>query len=107
MDRLSRAPVGDCDICSGEHVRAIAVAIRELGGALTEEQRAGFDELLERADAMWIPLDDPFDDAGEAPASLQAHATRARRPGRNDPCHCGSGKKYERCHLEADGNARN
>ena len=24
------------------------------------------------------------------------------RPGRNDPCHCGSGKKYKHCHLEAD-----
>jgi hypothetical protein len=24
------------------------------------------------------------------------------RPGRNDPCHCGSGKKYKRCHLPLD-----
>ena len=23
-------------------------------------------------------------------------------PGRNDPCHCGSGKKYKQCHLGAD-----
>jgi hypothetical protein len=23
-------------------------------------------------------------------------------PGRNDPCHCGSGKKYKQCHLTAD-----
>lgn len=22
--------------------------------------------------------------------------------GRNEPCHCGSGKKYKKCHLEAD-----
>jgi hypothetical protein len=22
--------------------------------------------------------------------------------GRNDPCHCGSGKKYKQCHLGAD-----
>jgi hypothetical protein len=22
--------------------------------------------------------------------------------GRNDPCHCGSGKKYKSCHLEKD-----
>ena len=27
------------------------------------------------------------------------------RPGRNDPCPCGSGKKYKRCHLGLD--ARN
>src|SRR5581483_2663861 len=22
--------------------------------------------------------------------------------GRNDPCHCGSGRKYKKCHLAAD-----
>ena len=22
--------------------------------------------------------------------------------GRNDPCHCGSGEKYKKCHLAAD-----
>ena len=26
----------------------------------------------------------------------------ASRPGRNDSCHCGSGKKYKKCHLRAD-----
>jgi hypothetical protein len=25
--------------------------------------------------------------------------------GRNEPCHCGSGKKYKKCHLEKDENA--
>ena len=24
------------------------------------------------------------------------------KPNRNDPCHCGSGKKYKKCHLAAD-----
>ncbi|NTU82987.1 MAG: hypothetical protein HGA45_27075 [Chloroflexales bacterium] len=24
------------------------------------------------------------------------------RPGRNDPCWCGSGRKYKHCHLRAD-----
>jgi uncharacterized protein YecA (UPF0149 family) len=26
----------------------------------------------------------------------------AKLPGRNDPCHCGSGKKYKKCHEEKD-----
>jgi hypothetical protein len=26
----------------------------------------------------------------------------ARIPGRNDPCHCGSGKKYKNCCLDKD-----
>jgi hypothetical protein len=29
-------------------------------------------------------------------------APRTSKPGRNDPCWCGSGKKYKRCHLAVD-----
>ncbi|HEY7291778.1 MAG TPA: SEC-C metal-binding domain-containing protein [Vicinamibacterales bacterium] len=32
------------------------------------------------------------------PAALPPHP----RPGRNDPCHCGSGRKYKHCCLEKD-----
>ena len=28
--------------------------------------------------------------------------TSKKAPGRNDPCHCGSGKKYKSCHLAQD-----
>jgi hypothetical protein len=28
--------------------------------------------------------------------------TTARQLGRNDPCHCGSGRKYKQCCLEKD-----
>lgn len=28
--------------------------------------------------------------------------TEAKRPGRNDPCHCGSGRKYKHCCLAKD-----
>ena len=30
----------------------------------------------------------------------------AEHLGRNEPCHCGSGKKYKRCHLAADAEAQ-
>ena len=30
----------------------------------------------------------------------------AKKPGRNDPCWCGSGKKYKRCHLDTDVRAK-
>lgn len=33
-------------------------------------------------------------------------AAQARKLGRNDPCWCGSGKKYKHCHLAADMKAR-
>jgi hypothetical protein len=29
-------------------------------------------------------------------------ATPREKPGRNDPCWCGSGKKYKKCHLHED-----
>ena len=29
-------------------------------------------------------------------------AAQRKSLGRNDPCHCGSGKKYKQCHLAAD-----
>ncbi len=50
--------------------------------------------------------------AGRGASSIdQARASTATRPepvqtgeklGRNDPCHCGSGKKYKQCHLKQD-----
>jgi hypothetical protein len=30
----------------------------------------------------------------------------AQLPGRNDPCHCGSGKKYKKCHEDSDAAAQ-
>jgi methionyl aminopeptidase len=32
----------------------------------------------------------------------ELETTAATRPGRNDPCWCGSGQKYKKCHLDAD-----
>jgi hypothetical protein len=29
-------------------------------------------------------------------------ATTGQHPGRNDPCYCGSGRKYKQCCLEKD-----
>jgi preprotein translocase subunit SecA len=56
------------------------------------------------------PVSAPDDDGDDEPA-LQAEASRqaaetVRRDkpkvGRNDPCHCGSGKKYKNCHMRED-----
>ena len=32
----------------------------------------------------------------------QPHPVPGAAPGRNEPCWCGSGQKYKRCHLDAD-----
>jgi len=34
-----------------------------------------------------------------APRGAQATAQSPKNIGRNDPCHCGSGKKYKKCHM--------
>ena len=34
------------------------------------------------------------------------YAARLKTTGRNDPCHCGSGKKYKKCHLTEDEGTR-
>ena len=45
----------------------------------------------------------PEPDDDSAPFALSAPAEPFRpRAGRNDPCPCGSGRKYKKCHLAAD-----
>jgi preprotein translocase subunit SecA len=39
-----------------------------------------------------------FDEAGPEGGG-KGTAVRTRKLGRNDPCHCGSGKKYKHCHY--------
>jgi preprotein translocase subunit SecA len=40
-------------------------------------------------------------DGGEVDATPRPLRVKAQ-PGRNDPCHCGSGKKYKHCHWRSD-----
>jgi len=77
-------------------------AIEELGGELSAEQqqkvekvRQGRMRLFERRTLAPSPyIQQNY--RGDAPAKL----------GRNDPCWCGSGKKYKKCHLDEDQRAR-
>ncbi|MER2598229.1 MAG: preprotein translocase subunit SecA [Caldilineales bacterium] len=41
-------------------------------------------------------------DEGSAAASAAPAAASPAGPGRNDPCWCGSGKKYKHCHMASD-----
>jgi len=43
--------------------------------------------------------------AVEAPAMVAEPVHGGPRVGRNDPCPCGSGKKYKKCHMLTDGGA--
>lgn len=47
-------------------------------------------------------LADEEDDLEDEEEKEEAGAPPRFKPGRNDPCWCGSGKKYKKCHLAAD-----
>lgn len=44
--------------------------------------------------------------AGQRRAKPETFKRKGRKLGSNDPCHCGSGKKYKKCHKRADEKAR-
>ena len=90
------------------HVDNLCRAIERLGGRLTADEALKRDEAdrLEAAeyeydedDDFFSPDDTPF--LQEPPEPVEELA-RGKRPGRNDPCWCNSGKKYKRCHLRSD-----
>src|SRR5215211_3976051 len=56
-----------------------------------QEQNHREKSLFEREDGEWR-----FVDGNELKNPTVRHETP--RPGRNDPCPCGSGKKYKKCH---------
>jgi hypothetical protein len=75
-----------------------------------DSYRADYDEMAQAAPPAQLPrtkyrYEDRYDE-GEPPADVPATApirnTQAKL-GRNDPCWCGSGKKFKKCHLGKDG----
>jgi len=62
----------------------------DLRDLLDESQR------LKRPDGAPLVKDEALADAPIEPLA------RREKPSRNDPCWCGSGKKYKKCHLDAD-----
>jgi hypothetical protein len=61
-----------------------------VAGALTPEQKATFDRLMATRPSR------PPRPRTDTPA------VRPPRPGRNEPCWCGSARKYKKCHLAED-----
>jgi hypothetical protein len=92
---------------AAEALEADAPADSHGRAALGAEVRALLDEADDaalRVEAPPSPLAGALDDAlglervGDPAPPLE----RREGPGRNDPCWCGSGKKYKKCHLDAD-----
>ena len=72
----SSTPPPEDPVGGAEALRQTAVAERAAGGLVDEEAVAD----------------------AEAEGTVQAPVRVEKTPGRNDPCYCGSGKKYKFCH---------
>jgi preprotein translocase subunit SecA len=82
---------------------AIARAAELAGGG--QDQEAVSDAVSTPSAAASRPADGDGEGGG-LPSRPSAAPAPAKRPGRNDPCWCGSGKKYKKCHLDEDEKAR-
>lgn len=71
-------------------------AIEALGGELTPAERAKLDA-ARASSARFLAQVDIL-------PSSRPHVA-GKTPGRNEPCWCGSGKKFKRCHLVVDRDA--
>uniref|UniRef100_Q01YX5 SEC-C motif domain protein n=1 Tax=Solibacter usitatus (strain Ellin6076) TaxID=234267 RepID=Q01YX5_SOLUE len=90
---------------------ALAAAIEaEHGAALNREARKELKSIraeIDEARASWGTDQEPsiyevVCDAFEPHDENETVVRQAPKIGRNDPCWCGSGKKYKKCHLDAD-----
>jgi preprotein translocase subunit SecA len=96
-----------------DYLRA-GIGLRAMGqrDPLTEYQREGYDMFAEMVDSIKndairylfrVEIAQPQ----TQPKRVEANATGPRKQkqavsdkiGRNEPCYCGSGKKYKKCHL--------
>ncbi|OZM83509.1 YecA family protein [Pseudonocardia sp. MH-G8] len=86
------------------HLRAAALA--DEGWDLVEDRLAWYES--DRGDAAaaagrWRAIDVPADDPDLV--AVAPFAAAGPEPGRNDPCWCGSGRKYKQCHRGSSAQA--
>ena len=99
LDRAELDPLGSRDFLANEAVLNLAGAIEALRTMLTQAQRAKEQRVLRRRERLFLEARRlSTDEIG----TIHPPVRREDRPGRNDPCPCGSGKKYKTCHLDAD-----
>ncbi|WP_299200293.1 preprotein translocase subunit SecA [uncultured Amphritea sp.] len=66
---------------------------------LRREQAAQQQMSFQHAEASALGADESDSDTGEADvAGVETFVREGKKVGRNDPCPCGSGKKYKQCH---------
>ncbi|MGO2160303.1 MAG: preprotein translocase subunit SecA [Vibrio toranzoniae] len=66
------------------------------------QRQAQAEEAARRAQAQHATAENQLGDDEAEPASPQTVVRDERKVGRNEPCPCGSGKKYKQCHGKID-----
>jgi hypothetical protein len=85
------------DLFANQNIIELKHAIEELGGTLDAAQLDKVERALRSRRRLSELLQSMVLDTLPPPP-----ARRAPRPGRNEPCWCGSGVKYKKCHLGED-----
>jgi hypothetical protein len=93
---FDRFELDDSGPFANQELFDIQDAIETLGGEFTSEQLKKVRQ-AKRSAYSW---------PRRAPRDQRTSATQVLRPERNEPCWCGSGKKYKKCHLHEDEAAR-
>nr|WP_319555627.1 preprotein translocase subunit SecA [uncultured Vibrio sp.] len=69
---------------------------------MEEQRRAQAEEAARRAQAQHAAAENQLADGEQEDDSHQPVVRDERKVGRNEPCPCGSGKKYKQCHGKID-----
>ncbi|WP_417878262.1 preprotein translocase subunit SecA [Vibrio sp.] len=69
---------------------------------MEEQRRAQAEEAARRAQAQHAAAENQLADGEQADDGQQPVVRDERKVGRNEPCPCGSGKKYKQCHGKID-----
>ena len=69
-----------------------------IGGDAFAQERQKVKEVHEEGSILAKQAQKPQDPVATAPATDNTHTPTGEKIGRNDPCYCGSGKKFKKCH---------
>ena len=88
--------------------KGLAALIKQRHGPVIEEKWKGVEEAYQKCSDAYLELcrGSILNMVAAKPTNQLAYGTTIRRAvarhGRNDPCHCGSGKKYKHCCHDKD-----
>ena len=94
-----KIPDVESNVFAHQEVIELYAAIEELGGQPTPSQQAKYDRVQELRSVGRTLMERGWDVDKEPE---QKPVKKEKKPGRNEPCWCGSGKKYKRCHWASD-----